>query len=111
MRTFSSYVGGLKRRSPETDERRDAYAAQFVTVGDALAFEVDPKAEDEETAIIIRHQGFDLGYVPNRRAVVASALAEGVPVGGRVTAIRHGGFWLFKGVQRVEIEIRILRKP
>lgn len=111
MQSFSSYVGGLKKRSPETDERRDQYAAQFVAVDDVLAFALDDGAENEEEDVIIRHQGFDLGYVPTKRSLIRKALRSGTPVGGRVTAIRHGGHWIFRGVQRVEIEIRILRKP
>lgn len=89
VRSYPSYVAGLRYRDPVTGIDRSTYAAARVSAGDALDLVPEPDNPHDSDAVRFEHGGFRLGYVPARHSWVVRALAEGKNVTAAVRDIHE----------------------
>lgn len=107
MRTYPSFIAGLRYRDPERGSLRSTYARYEVRVGDILIPQREPYNPYDENAVALRHNGFHIGYVPQRHDWVAASLDEGDTLLVKVTEIKISGWWVFRRVVAIFLTISV----
>jgi len=108
MRSYSSWIAGLRYRAPN-GLNRGRYCAKHLRPGVALDLvpEPDNPQDDEGNAVALKHAGRHLGYIPARHQWVGRALSEGTALRCVVTGVEVHG-WLFATARAVALRVDII---
>jgi HIRAN domain-containing protein len=104
MRSYPSWIAGLRYRGPDgTNRGRYCLGLQ---VGTPLQLVPEPNNPYSKPAVAIIHQGHHLGYIPQRHDWIASAIAEGHHLSCSVRKIEVKG-WFFCRASFVGLQVTV----
>ena len=92
VRSYPSWIAEFRRKSPSGVDRR-RYAYEHIRPGEALEL-VREATSRTNRAVVYRHRGVHLGYVPRRHHWIAKALDDGLRLAAIVETVKMG--WLFR---------------
>jgi hypothetical protein len=105
MRSYPSWIAGLKHRAPDgTDRAR--YCARYLKPGMFLKLVPEPDNRHSDTAVAVRHGRCHLGYIPERHDWVFASLDDGETLACMVMEVQIKG-WFFKRAKTVKLQIGI----
>jgi HIRAN domain len=104
MRSYPSWIAGLRYRGPDgTNRGRYCCGLQ---VGTTLQLVPEPSNPYSKHAVAVVHQGHHLGYIPERHDWVASAIAEGHRLSCSVRKVEVEG-WFFRRASLVGLQVTV----
>lgn len=107
MRSYPSWIAGLRYRGPE-GTNRGRYCVRYLNPGAALDLLSEPSNPHDDHAVAVKHRGHHLGYIPARHAWVGRALIdENEALNCTVDKIETVG-WLFPRASFVGLRIAII---
>jgi len=106
VRSYPSWIAGLKRKSP-TGVNRRRYAYEHMGPGEALELVREHANWGDDHAVGYYHRGVHLGYVPKRHRWVADAIDDGHRLVAIVDKLKIGGL-LRRRAKSVSTRITIL---
>lgn len=75
MRSYPSWIAGLRYRGPD-GTNRSRYCAHNLRLGTQLDLLPEPNNPHDDHAVAVKHQGHHLGYVPARHSWIGEALID-----------------------------------
>jgi tellurite resistance protein len=108
MRSYPSWIAGLKYRGPDGTDRT-AYCADL-TEGSLLNMVPEPTNKFDSNAVALLHNGKHLGYIPQRHAWVGNAIAEGKALQCAIVEVEvtSGGVFSKRRAEHVETRISVV---
>ena len=107
MRSYPSWIAGLRYRGPDGTNRA-SYCVRNRRVGSRLDLIPEPSNSHDDHAVAVKHRGRHLGYVPMRHSWVGEALIdEDAVLDCDVTKIETSG-WIFPCASFVGLLISII---
>ncbi len=104
MRSYPSWIAGLRYRGPD-GTNRGRYCRRL-GAGDPLALIPEPENTYDQNAVAVKHEGHHLGYIPARHHWVAAAIEEDRKLSCVVTRIEEEG-WFFRRASFVGVQISV----
>jgi tellurite resistance protein len=105
MRSYPSWVAGLKHPAPDGTDR-SAYCAGLAE-GSLLNMIPEPTNKFDSNAVALHHDGKHLGYIPQRHAWVCEAIDEGRVLQCAVIEVEVTGGGIFSRRRAAHVETRI----
>ncbi len=107
MRSYPSWIAGLRYRGPD-GTNRGRYCAHKLTLGTQLDLSPEPNNPHDDHAVAVKHRGHHLGYIPARHAWIGEALIdENAVLNCNVDKIETVG-WLFRRASFVGLRVAII---
>lgn len=105
MRSYPSWIAGLKHPAPDGTDR-GAYCAGLAE-GSLLNMIPEPTNKFDSDAVALHHNGKHLGNIPQRHAWVAEAIGEGKVLECAVIEVEVTGGGIFSKRRAEHVETRI----
>lgn len=107
MRSYPSWIAGLRHRGPD-GTNRCRYCARNLHPDTALDLFSEPNNPHDNHAVAVKHQGHHLGYIPARHAWIGKALIdENETINCTVNKIETVG-WPFPRANFVGLRVAII---
>lgn len=107
MRSYQSWVAGLRYRGPD-GTNRGRYCAHNLNLGTQLDLLPEPSNPHDDHAVAVKHQGHHLGYIPARHSWIGEALIdENAVLNCNVDKIETVG-WLFPRASFVGLRVAVI---
>ena len=108
MRSYSSWIAGLRYRGPDGTNR--GRYCRSLRVGTRLQLIPEPTNRHSSNAVAVMHQNRHLGYIPDRHSWIADAIAEGKQLACDIDRIEIQGL-LFRRATFVGLRVTIDSDP
>jgi HIRAN domain-containing protein len=104
VRSYPSWIAGLRYRGPDGTNR--GRYCRDLQVGTPLELVPEPGNPYSKHAVSVIYQGHHLGYIPERHAWIASAIAEDHRLFCSVSKVEVEG-WFFRRASFVGLKVTV----